>query len=110
MGGKEPSYRDEARGSDSFSEEHQGLMSGVSSHPTVAKKFRNVARILPLVLFASLGLNLFQMIYLAFHRPKCLSLYGVYTREYSFKFRANAWSIAKLPENEINRVWIGPPR
>ena len=78
---KDSSYRDESHDFESVGEEYDGLVSGIR-HPTVVKRYR-ITGLIPLLLVASFGLNIFQMVYMVVHRPQFLSLYGKYGQEKS---------------------------
>ena len=79
---KYSSYRDESHDFESVGEEYDGLVSGIR-RPAAVKKYTRITRLIPLLLVASFGLNICQMVYIAVHRPQFLSLYGKYNQEKS---------------------------
>ena len=75
---KEEAYQDSPRESDDSlnEEEYDGLVTGYS-RSVVNKKSKFIARLIPILFLASVGLNIFQLVWIAVRRPQCVSLYGM---------------------------------
>lgn len=81
----------------------------MSGTPRLAtpKRCRGALKLVPVLLFVSVCLNIGQVVYLAVHRPKVYSLYGMYrdmhvlNRVCVFASQLRIWLLAKLPEREL---------
>lgn len=77
MDTKEGSSRDfEGRDSESFGDENDGLISG-SRGFAQQRKSNLIAKLVPVLLLISIGLNIFQLVYVSVREPEHKSLYGM---------------------------------